>query len=288
VVFAFGLGAFVFNFVQKAWCNPAGLKPSLSVRDNLYYGDSDVLDAVPSLFVMLGSLYGLMQLLGAMLLRDPPSAILVDEDIALLAESQSKAQQFNVSEMVRTYPFWLIAGNLFFNAQAVLFITNFEKVIGTNLLPDRMTDGTLTVIASVSSICNGLGRISWGFLADQTSFRFAMGLMVLLQVVLIVTLGLSESVYSYALRICGIFFCIGGNFSMFPAATAIYFGPERVGSNYGVVFMASGIAMLWGAWLMQLTSEHIKSDTCLSIIVAGLVFCGSLCTLALPSPPKAF
>jgi len=37
-------------------------------------------------------------------------------------------------------------------------------------------------------------------------------------------------------------FNFGGNFALFPAATADFFGNKNVGSNYGWVFTAYGIA----------------------------------------------
>ena len=39
---------------------------------------------------------------------------------------------------------------------------------------------------------------------------------------------------------CIIGFNFGGNFALFPAATADYFGNKNVGTNYGWVFLAYG------------------------------------------------
>jgi hypothetical protein len=51
VVGGFGLGSFVFSFVQKAWVNPSGTAPGLEVNGLMYYSeDASILDNVPSLF----------------------------------------------------------------------------------------------------------------------------------------------------------------------------------------------------------------------------------------------
>ena len=42
-------------------------------------------------------------------------------------------------------------------------------------------------------------------------------------------------------------FCFGGNFALFPSATADFFGTKNVGKNYGVMFTAYGIAGVTGA-----------------------------------------
>ena len=41
-------------------------------------------------------------------------------------------------------------------------------------------------------------------------------------------------------------FNFGGNFALFPAATADFFGNKKVGTNYGWVFLAYGVAGIAG------------------------------------------
>ena len=41
----------------------------------------------------------------------------------------------------------------------------------------------------------------------------------------------------------------GGNFALFPAATAVYFGKKNIGENYGWVFLAYGFAGILGPLL---------------------------------------
>jgi MFS transporter, OFA family, oxalate/formate antiporter len=45
---------------------------------------------------------------------------------------------------------------------------------------------------------------------------------------------------------CIIGFNFGGNFALFPAATADFFGNKNVGKNYGWVFLAYGVAGIVG------------------------------------------
>ena len=45
---------------------------------------------------------------------------------------------------------------------------------------------------------------------------------------------------------CNIGFNFGGNFALFPAATADFFGNKNVGTNYGWVFSAYGVAGILG------------------------------------------
>ena len=45
---------------------------------------------------------------------------------------------------------------------------------------------------------------------------------------------------------CIIGFNFGGNFALFPAVTADYFGNQNVGLNYGFIFVSYGIAGVIG------------------------------------------
>ena len=89
-------------------------------------------------------------------------------------------------------------------------------------------------------------------------------------------------------------FNFGGNFALFPAATADYFGNKNVGANYGWMFTAYGVGGIVGpimagvfkdrgteagvdAWMMPFI---IAGVACLIAAVIGL-------TLRQPKPEDA-
>ena len=57
IVGGFGMGAFVFNQIQSAYLNPDN-KP---LDKDGYFSDDAILDRVPSTFLMLASIYGIIQ-----------------------------------------------------------------------------------------------------------------------------------------------------------------------------------------------------------------------------------
>jgi OFA family oxalate/formate antiporter-like MFS transporter len=69
----------------------------------------------------------------------------------------------------------------------------------------------------------------------------------------------------------------GGNFALFPSATADYFGTKHFGINYGFIFTAYGVAGILGpvvgGVLYDVTHEY----------VIAFVFAGLLCFLAAAS-----
>jgi OFA family oxalate/formate antiporter-like MFS transporter len=66
----------------------------------------------------------------------------------------------------------------------------------------------------------------------------------------------------------------GGNFALFPSATADYFGTKNFGMNYGWIFTAYGVAGILGpvvgGVLFDVTREYIMA----------FVFAGILCFVA--------
>jgi MFS family permease len=176
------------------------------------------LENVPSLFLLLSCIYASMQLVGSALLVEPKE---VRMPTVLSANTLAipTTRQFTAGEMVRTKQFWLMFMNFFFNSQAILFVTAFSKTFGMDIV-DNITDGQLTLIAAVSALFNGFGRLGWGNIADRVGFRVAMMSLCVVQILFLITLPYAVGVWMYASWICGIFFCVGGNFALFPAATA--------------------------------------------------------------------
>ncbi|KAK7485496.1 hypothetical protein BaRGS_00023306 [Batillaria attramentaria] len=73
VVAGFGGGAFIFDQIQTAFINPNNEPPGLEVNHEKYFNQDDILDRVPKVFLLCGGCYAAMQLIGCLLLYNPPS-----------------------------------------------------------------------------------------------------------------------------------------------------------------------------------------------------------------------
>ena len=74
VVSGFGLGALVFDAVQTSYINPDNLVTNIanpSDPKERYYTQQDLLDRVPTMFLILGATYATMQFIGCMFLVNP-------------------------------------------------------------------------------------------------------------------------------------------------------------------------------------------------------------------------
>ncbi|XP_067669939.1 uncharacterized MFS-type transporter YhjX-like [Haliotis asinina] len=83
VVAGFGGGAFIFNLIQTAFINPDNLSPDVTVNGENFFSQPELLQRVPWVFVLTGGMYATMQLVGVLLIADPPT----QEEVKVVSES---------------------------------------------------------------------------------------------------------------------------------------------------------------------------------------------------------
>jgi MFS family permease len=129
----------------------------------------------------------------------------------------------------------------------------------------------------ILAIFNALGRILWGKVSDWMDRPRAMMLMYLGQGLAFMMMAGIDSVLAVFIASAWVGFNFGGNFAIFPSATADYFGTKNFGMNYGLVFTAYGVAGILGpvvgGVLYDVTQRY----------VLAFVFAGLLCFLAAAS-----
>jgi len=258
-VAGFGAGAFVFNFVIKALASN-----------------------IPLMFIILGLIYLVLVIGGAMMLSNPPEGWIPEgwTPPAPSEVSGFSGLEFNRGQTVKLPQFWMLWTAFALSAlSGLMIIGSYSAFIKQYLLVD------FVLIGSLAALFNGLGRIIWGKLADIITYKKAMLVMFLTQAILLFiyfTTNFNE-VY-FLILTCAIFFCFGGNFSLFPTATSDLFGSKNLGPNYGIVFTAYGIAGFIGAVGVNLFVTVFGSYLLL-FIVMGIMSLGSTALVYLIKPP---
>ena len=138
------------------------------------------------------------------------------------------------------------------------------------------------------SIFNAAGRIVWGSISDKIGRITTFILMFIVLAIAMfafafVPTGTSWIIVTVIASVVG--FCFGGNFALFPSATADYFGSVNVGKNYGVVFTAYGIAGIVGA-LVAGTFGQIFGYSMAFLVTGVLAIIAVFLTLILKSKRK--
>ncbi len=98
----------------------------------------------------------------------------------------------------------------------------------------------------VLAVFNALGRVVWGFVSDRIGRTITFVVMFLVQAAMMAALGALTTELSLAVGAAIVGFNFGGNFALFPSATADLFGARNLGANYGWVFTSYGIAGVVG------------------------------------------
>lgn len=189
---------------------------------------------------------------GAMLLRNPP---------AFAPASGTAPQPESTWQATLRRPAFYVLWLMFFSgAMAGLMVIGIVKVFageqlvqaaldtGTALAPDQRADLLAKGAAAVGwlAIFNAVGRVVWGFVSDLIGRTSAFVAMFVAQAVMMFLLGTMHTELSLAVAASIVGFNFGGNFALFPSATADLFGAKNLGANYGWVFTSYGIAGVVG------------------------------------------
>jgi len=258
-VAGFGAGSFVFNYVIQG----------LSFN-------------IPLMFIILGIIYLVLIIGGAMTLSNPPEGWKPEgwEPPAPSEKSGISGLEFERKQTIKLPQFWMLWATFILSAiSGLMVIGSYSRFIESFLIVD------FVLIGSLAALFNGLGRIAWGKLADLISYKKAMYLMFSIQAILLLLYFTTNvnGIY-FLIMTCAIYFCFGGNFSLFPTATADLFGTKNIGPNYGMVFTAYGIAGFMGATLVN-TFVILLGGYLPLFIVIGIMSIGAAVLAFLIKPP---
>jgi len=286
-VAGFGAGSFIFNYVIKALANPTNLE----TNDPLFL--TTISPNIPIMFIILGIIYLILVIGGAMALSNPPEGWSPPNwtPPPPSEESGISGIEFKRKQTIKLPQFWMLWTAFVLSAMSGLMVigsyasfAKTENTIGDFIYLIGTADFVL--IGSLAALFNGLGRIVWGQLSDKITYKRSMLVMFSIQAILMFiyfTTNINE-IY-FLIMTCAIYFCFGGNFSLFPTATADLFGSKNLGPNYGIVFTAYGVAGFIGAvgvnYLVAIFGSYL-----VLFIVMGLFSVGSAILAFIIKPPK--
>ena len=276
-VAGFGFGATIWVKLAGSWFG--GLLNTTSV-----FG----LPGVQSVFVIYGIALAILVLLGSAVMVNPPD----DYQPAGWTPPGSQdddnegAVEFGAREMLRTPQFYMLWSVFMFAGVAGLMVIYCIKLFGIDALEYNGVAGAGAITGTAMAwyaIFNGLGRIAWGSISDKIGRRSAIMLMSALQgITMLTTYHVFVSfglVNGFVVAAAAIGFNYGGSFALFPAITADYFGNKNIGSNYGWMFTAYGIAGLAGPLLAGYFKDAAQGALQPSVWMAPFIIAGAVCLL---------
>ncbi len=249
---------------------------------------------VTQVFLIYGIAFAAAVIGGGLIMRNPPEGWLPKgwEPPEVKKDSATGSVEFTSSQMRKTPQYWMLFFMFMVGAGSGLMVIGVIKLFGIDALQESgSTAAEASVIAGTAmalfySLANGIGRIAWGLVSDKIGRKMSLILMFSLQGLMMLAfffIGGNEYLLYAGAAVIG--FNFGGNFALFPAATADFFGNKTVGLNYGWVFLSYGFGGIIGpiaggimgdneAWMWAFIPAGILLLAC-----AGIAF--------MLKPPKA-
>jgi MFS family permease len=256
--------------------------------------------SVNQVWMLYGVLFAVLVGIGSLVLVNPPEGWQPRgwSPPPTGSSTASGAFEFSPRELTHTSQFVGLFLTFLFGAIAGLMVIGLIERFGNDKLtlagysPSEATVIAGTAMGLFYALFNGFGRIIWGWASDFLGRRRALALMSTLQGVMMIALfwigGTEWGLYTAA-AIIG--FNFGGNFALFPAATADLFGNKSVGTNYPYVFLAYGLGGIigpqLGGWMKDLGEASGDISTWIwAFIPAGIACLAGAVIMLFMRPPR--
>ncbi len=264
-----GLAVAGFGFGAMIWVKLAGSWGRLLAK----YGVSKV-------FLIYGIMFAAIVLVGSIFMKYPPEGWKPEGWNPSSANNNGNnpgGLEFSSRQMLKTPQFYALWTTFVFSAMAGLMTIGIIKLFGIDALQKAgYNEVQASAIAGTSmavflSIANGLGRIIWGTVSEKIGRKQSILIMTLAQGIVMLAfyyMGRSEMMLYLGAALIG--FNFGGNFSLFPTATADFFGTRSVGLNYGWMFTAYGAGGIIGPILAGLIRDAWQNFH-MAFVISGVL-----------------
>lgn len=218
---------------------------------------------ITAMFLILGAIYFCMMFAGHLLLRKPKDWV----------ESKD-TNNFKASSMFTNKMFigiWLI---FYINIHCGLMLITYEKQLLNNTFAGLAILGTIiSVVPSVTAICNALGRIGYSTISDKLKDRAKIYVIIFISCI---TVTLAARFIPASWLIIAMLMIVnlgyGGGFSTLPALLDSRFGMENISKLHGLALSAWAIAGLTGNNLSELILSRTDNNYSIVITVTAVLY----------------
>lgn len=221
---------------------------------------------VPGTFRIFGLTFLVLCISASLILRDPPAGYSVP---GAAAKRNSDRKQYTPGEMVRTIPFYLISGSMFFVLPAYFILNpNLVSLAAERGLADYAVSGVI-----ITGLFSATGRLSITWLSDKIGRDGALFLIAAMTAVGVIAITFATGLL-FLVCVAIISLAFGGASGTYAAITADYFGTKNMGANYGLVTLGFGASALMFPFLSNVISEQgdMTNAFILSAVTCAIAF----------------
>jgi MFS family permease len=246
---------------------------------------------VAETFIVLGIVYFIFMMVGAAIVRLPPSGW---APAGYVAPAQPKklvtTQNVFVYQALKTPQFWLIWWVLCLNVTAGIGVLGQASAMSQEMFPGKVTVTAAAGFVGLMSLFNMGGRFFWASVSDYLGRKttyfvfFVLGFLLYAAVPYTGSIG---NVGLFVLCFCVIISMYGGGFATVPAYLRDMFGTRYVGAIHGMLMTAWAMAGIFGPvlvnYIRQYNVEHgVAKAAAYNVtmyVMAVLLIVGFFCNL---------
>ncbi len=238
---------------------------------------------LPATFQILGVIFLVMTVAGALLLRNPPPGYR-PEGWAPAATGQAHAgRDFTPGEMLRTRTFHLMWTGYALGCASGLMVISQLVPLAKSVGVTGAALSTMTLV--VGAVGNAGGRILSGWMSDRLGRINVLRVMIAISMVVMPLLSIASGNVAllYAV-VFVIYWCYGTQLSVNGVAAADFWGTKNAGINYGILFTAWGVAGIIGPRVAGVLFDRYHNYTAAFYVAAMLAGAALLCELSARRP----
>ena len=182
---------------------------------------------------------------------------------------------FSFSDAMKSKALYLLALMMYLSIANGYFMASNFKTYGIEKISD---DGFLTLVGSLSALCNGGGRFLWGCLSDKFDFKKIYLIILTIQIIDVATIQfISQYKIAYLFWVCLALLCEGGHFVIFPPECLKVFGPNVGSKVYSALLIICACSNLTTFGLNLGLRHLIGFDSETYIYLGFTVVCFGIC-----------
>lgn len=236
---------------------------------------------IKSAFFILGATFAVFAVFIAQFIRNP-------EKPATASQKEKSPVSYRVDftwrEMVKTRTFILLWIQYAFAATAGLMIIGHLAKIVSVQSGNAIKIGFLFV--ALLAVFNASGRIVAGIVSDRIGRIRTMTIVFLCQAAIMFFFSKFTTIETFIVGSAVVGFSYGACLSLFPSATADFWGTKNLGFNYGIMFTAWGVGGVLGPLMAGKIADMTGSYSLSYMISASLLIIGAVMTFFTKAPEK--
>jgi len=203
---------------------------------------SALLDAfgIENTMLFIGIAVAVLAAIAAQFVKNPPPGYVpaLPKNAKESTTTRKAAVDFEWREMIKTKRFYFMFILFIFSASIGLMVLGNQAKIAD--LQAGISNAVF--LMSIAAIMNALGRILGGSLSDKIGRSNTLFIAIILQMLNMIGFIFYNNPVTITLGFVVVGLCFGTFLAVFPALTADQYGLKNYGVNYGIVYLAYGLA----------------------------------------------